>query len=109
MPGLLVLAVVVIGLSVSLAVHNFMEARLARVPALDEPTIRHFGIVASLLLVALCGPVLVLREWRMLSGLPAGRALVARSAALALTTLWAASIGLVAIGLGGHAVLLASG
>ena len=109
MAGTLLLAVLVTGLCVSLAVHSLMEARLSRVPGLDEATVRHFGVFPSLLLVAFCGPVLVLREWRGLARRPVVRALAARSAALALTTVWAASIGLVAIGLGGHVVLLASG
>ena len=109
MSGLPVIAVIVIGLCVSLAAHAFMEARLCRAPALDEATIHHFGLVPSLVLVALCGPVLVLREWGMFAAMPASRALAGRAAALALTTVWAASIGLVAIGLGGHVALLAPG
>ncbi len=107
MPEMLLPAVLVTGLCVALAVHSLMEARLSRPPALDEAMVRHFGVVASLLFIALSGPILVLRGWPGRPDAPILRLALLRSGALLLTVFWAASIGLVAIGLGGHVAGLA--
>lgn len=91
-------AIVVIGFSVSLSVFFFLDAAMRRQPAFDRATVMRLGPAAATLFFALCGPVLVLRE-----GLPepGGGSQRRRPrwplTVLGLAAIWATLVGIVAV------------
>jgi hypothetical protein len=87
--------IVVVGFAVALSVFFLLEAALHGRPAFDEATVLRLGVAPSVVLFALCGPVMIVRAG--LSRNAHGRRSRWPLTAMVAAAAWAGLVGVVAV------------